>query len=48
MVDQYLQALKALSKECVNTAVDTNTYGNKSFRDAFINVLSSPHIQQRV
>ena len=35
-LDQYLQALKILSKDCCFEAVDAKTYSEQSIRDAFI------------
>ena len=43
-IDEYLQALKELSKDCNFTAVDATTYQNEAVRDSFINeLLSNPH-----
>ena len=47
-VDQYLQELERLSKNCNFTAVLAKEYRQEYVRDAFINGLSSPVIRQRL
>ena len=45
-LDEFLQALKALSKECAFKAVTAVQHCEESVRDAFINGLHSSLIQQ--
>ena len=47
-LDQYLQALKILAKDCKFEAVTANKYKDESVRDAFINGLQSNYIRQRL
>ena len=47
-MDEYLQALKNLSKDCNFKAVTTAKYQEESIRDAFISGLLSPLIRQRL
>ena len=47
-LDQYMQELKQLSKECNFVAVDANRNREDSIRDAFITGLRSPNIRQRL
>lgn len=47
-VNQYLLALKVLSKECQFAAVTAEQHKNNFIRDAFINGLVSPVIRQRL
>ena len=47
-LDQYLQALKTLSKECGFEAVDANTHREQYIRDSFISGLRSSTIRQRL
>ena len=47
-IEQYLQALKALSKDCDFKAVDANTHRDQYIRDSFIAGLQSSTIRQRL
>ena len=47
-LDQYLETLKILSKDCNFTAVDAETHKNSFIRDAFIRGMSSSLIRQRL
>ena len=47
-LDQYLQALKTLSKDCAFEAVDANTHRQQAIRDTFIDGIRSNTIRQRV
>lgn len=47
-VDQFLQSLKLLSKDCCFKDVTKDTYTQEAIRDAFISGLSSPSIRQRL
>ena len=47
-LDQYLQALKTLSKDCGFEAVDANTHREQFIMNTFINGLQSSDIRQRV
>ncbi len=47
-LDQYLQALKTLSKDCGFAAVDANTHREQFITNTFINGLQSSDIRQRV
>lgn len=47
-VDQYLQALEQLSKDCKFTSVSAIEHKNEYIRDTFIGGLSSSHIRQRL
>ncbi|XP_018403046.1 PREDICTED: uncharacterized protein LOC108779970 [Cyphomyrmex costatus] len=47
-VDQYLQILKQLSKDCNFKNVTAEQSKNEYIRDAFISGLSCPHIRQRL
>ena len=47
-LDQYLQNLKLLGKDCNFRAVSAEQNCNDFIRDAFINGLQSPHIRQRL
>ena len=47
-LDQYLQALKILAKDCKFEAVTANKYKDESVRDAFINGLQPNYIRQRL
>ena len=47
-LDQYLQALKRLAKDCSFTAVTAEQYRDAFIRDAFINGLVSTQIRQRL
>ena len=47
-IDQILQNLKLLSKDCGFKAVSVSVYAQESIRDAFISVLSSSAIRQRL
>ena len=46
--DEYLQALKTLSKGCNFQSVTASKYHEESIRDAFITGLTSPLIGQRL
>ena len=45
-IDQFLQALKFLSKDCQFTMVDAKTHTGESIRDAFITGIQSNTIRQ--
>ena len=47
-LDQYLQALKILVKDCKFEAVTASKYKDESIRDSFINGLQSNYIRQRL
>jgi len=47
-LQQFLQALKLLSKDCTFQAVSAEQYREKLIRDAFINGLNSLGIRQRL
>ncbi|KAK3880809.1 hypothetical protein Pcinc_014730 [Petrolisthes cinctipes] len=47
-LDEYLQALKSLSKDCVFKAVTATQHCEESIRDAFISGLQSSLIRQRL
>ncbi|CAB4023460.1 Retrovirus-related Pol poly from transposon opus [Paramuricea clavata] len=47
-LDEYLQALKTLSKDCNFKDVTAALYCEESIRDAFITGLQSSHIRQRL
>ena len=47
-LDQFLQKLKLLAKDCEFKAVSADQYLNESVRDAFIRGLTSAHIRQRL
>ena len=47
-VDQYLQSLKRLSKDCDFQAVTATKARDEYIRDAFINGITSNHIRQRL
>jgi hypothetical protein len=47
-LDQYLQQLKHLSKDCNYQAVTAERYRDDSIRDAFINGIQSTNIRQRL
>lgn len=47
-IDQYLQSLKLLSKECSFKAVTGDEYERDFIRDSFIAGLASPVIRQRL
>ena len=47
-LDEYLQALKTLSKECNFRQVTASEYRDEAIRDAFISGLSSNNIRQRL
>ena len=47
-LDEYLQALKTLSKDCNFQNVTAAQYREESIRDAFISGLQSPLIRQRL
>lgn len=47
-VDQFLQSLKSLAKDCGFKSVTADTYKQEAVRDAFITGLSSPAIRQRL
>ena len=46
-LDEYLQALKTLSKECNFRQVTASEYRDEAIRDAFISGLTSNNIRQR-
>ena len=48
MVDQFMQKLERLSKQCEFTEVSAETYRCDYIREAFINGLNSPIICQRL
>ncbi|GFR60866.1 hypothetical protein ElyMa_003542200, partial [Elysia marginata] len=47
-LDQYLQKLKTLAKDCNFQAVSAEVHKNEAIRDAFISGLISPQIRQRL
>ena len=47
-LDEFLQALKTLSKDCNFQSVTASKYCEESIRDAFITGLRSPSIRQRL
>ena len=47
-IDQYLQSLKILAKECTFKAVSPSQYKDEYIRDAFINGIMSNSIRQRL
>ena len=47
-LDQYLQKLKLLAKDCNFKACTAEVHKNEAIRDAFISGLISPHIRQRL
>ena len=47
-LDEFLNVLKGLSKDCNFKAVSAETYQKEMIRDAFINGLLSQHIRQRL
>ena len=47
-LDQYLQKLKTLAKDCNFKEVTAEVHKNEAIRDAFICGLLSPHIRQRL
>lgn len=47
-IDEYLQILKQLSKDCKFTDVKAETYCQEYIRDAFIRGLNCPRIRQRL
>ncbi|GFR79069.1 hypothetical protein ElyMa_000547000 [Elysia marginata] len=47
-LDQYLQKLKNLAKDCNFQAVSAEVHKNEAIRDAFISGLISPQIRQRL
>ena len=47
-VDQYLQSLKRLAKDCDFQAVTATQARDEYIRDAFINGLTSNYIRQRL
>ena len=47
-LDEYLQTLKRLSKDCNFQSVTASKYREESIRDAFISGLRSPPIRQRL
>ena len=47
-LDQYLQKLKTLAKDCNFKAVTAEVHKNEAIRDAFISGLTSPNIRQRL
>ncbi len=47
-IDNYLQVLKTLSKDCNFGPVDKDTYTSESIRGAFINGIQSQVIRQRL
>lgn len=47
-VDQFLHALKLLSKDCEFKAVSADTYTQEAIRDSFISGISPPMIRQRL
>ena len=47
-LDQYLQKLKTLAKDCNFKAVSAEVHKNEAIRDAFISGLTSPNIRQRL
>ena len=47
-LQQYLQLLKTLSKDCTSRAVSAEQYRRELVRDAFINGLASAAVRQRL
>ena len=47
-LDQFLQRLKTLAKECDFKAVSADVHREEAIRDAFISGLASPQIRQRL
>lgn len=47
-IDEFLQALRTLSKDCNFQPVSAATYRDEYIRDAFISGLSAQHIRQRL
>ena len=47
-LDQYLQKLKTLAKDCNFKACSAEVHKDEAIRDAFISGLLSPHIRQRL
>ena len=47
-IDQFLQSLRQLAKDCNFVAVTADCYKNESIRDSFINGLTSNAIRQRL
>ncbi len=47
-IDQFLQALRELSKDCNYKPVTAEVYKEEAIRDAFINGLESNLIRQRL
>ena len=47
-LDQFMQALKALSKECKFTPVSAEVYAQEAVRDAFISGMTSQAIRTRL
>ena len=47
-IDQYVQSLEKLSKNCQFKAVDSETYRKEYIRDSFINGLNSAEIRRRL
>ena len=47
-LDEFLQSLKTLSKDCNFQSVTTSKYREESIRDAFITGLRSPSIRERL
>ena len=47
-IDEFLQALQTLSKDCNFKAVDKATHASESIRDAFITGIQSQNIRQRL
>ena len=47
-LDEFLQSLKTLSKDCNFQSVTASKYSEESIRDAFITGLRSPSIRQRL
>jgi len=47
-LDEYMRALKALSKDCNYQQVSANQYRDEAVRDAFISGLQSSTIHQRL
>ena len=48
MMDDFLQELRNLSKDCNFKAVDKVTHTSESIRDAFIDGIQSQGIRQRL
>ena len=47
-LDQFMQALKTLSKECKFTSVSADVYAQEAVRDAFISGMASHQIRTRL